>query len=45
MNIQIIKEIGIKLNRYCLPLIFNSFLNMLFSRHSYLPDIQLLFFL
>ena len=31
MNIQIIKEIGIKLNRYCLPLIFNSFLNMLFS--------------
>ena len=31
MNIQIIKEISIKLNRYCLPLIFNSFLNMLFS--------------
>ena len=31
MNFQIIKEIGIKLNRYCLPLIFNSFLNMLFS--------------
>ena len=31
MNIQIIKEIGIKLNRYCIPLIFNSFLNMIFS--------------
>ena len=31
MNIQIIKEISIKLNRYCLPLIFNSFLNILFS--------------
>lgn len=31
MNIQIIKEISIKLNKYCLPLIFNSFLNMLFS--------------
>lgn len=31
MNFQIIKEISIKLNKYCLPLIFNSFLNMLFS--------------